>query len=200
MNKFKTGQLYRVNCPDSIEHGNIIRIENVPNSGTAVTYSTIKNKKPLGSITSVFSPDSIFANSLVRVAEKIVIYRKGNEVVAVNNLTGKEGVARCAPGDTFNFETGAKLAFGRLVGEDTATEPVKPEEPKFKVGEFVRVVDTKPGGVDKLHFFPIKQIVQIVEVHENSYVCNGVVKRRNEGYRVDTQIVYPEHIEKLEEA
>ena len=139
----------------------------------------------------------IMGRSLIPVYEKIVIYRKDNQVVAVDKITGKEGVARCAPDDTFNFETGAKLAFKRLVGEDTA-EPVKPEEPKFKVGEFVRVVSAKGGRFDKIHGFPIGQIVKVVRVMDENYECEGVVKWGF--YSVDTQVVNPDHIEKLEEA
>lgn len=54
--------------------------------------------------------------------EKIIIYRKGAEVVAKNTATGKTGVARCNPADEFDFNIGAKLAFKRL----TNPEPEKP--------------------------------------------------------------------------
>lgn len=66
--------------------------------------------------------------------ETIVIYRKDNEVIALDKSTGKKAVARCNPADTFDFMTGAKLAFERLTGED------KPEEPArgFKVGDIVK--------------------------------------------------------------
>ena len=53
--------------------------------------------------------------------ETIVIYRNGNEVVALNKLTGEVGVAKCSPEDKFEFYTGARLALERLI------------EPKFKV-------------------------------------------------------------------
>lgn len=46
--------------------------------------------------------------------ETIVIYRKDNEVIALDKTTGEKGVARCSPKDEFNFMTGAKLAFERL--------------------------------------------------------------------------------------
>lgn len=46
--------------------------------------------------------------------ETIVIYRKGNEVIALDKRTGKKTVAKCSPADAFNFDTGAKLAFERL--------------------------------------------------------------------------------------
>jgi len=46
--------------------------------------------------------------------ETIVIYRKGNKVIALDKSTGKKAVAKCSPDDEFNFKTGAKLAFERL--------------------------------------------------------------------------------------
>lgn len=46
--------------------------------------------------------------------ETIVIYRKGNDVIALDKANNKKAVARCNPEDTFDFETGARLAFERL--------------------------------------------------------------------------------------
>ena len=42
------------------------------------------------------------------------VYVDGNKVIAVNLETGKEGIARCHPDDTFDFFVGAKLALERL--------------------------------------------------------------------------------------
>ena len=61
--------------------------------------------------------------------EKIIIYRNGAEVVAKNTATGKTGVARCNPAGEFDFNTGAKLAFERLINP----EPVKPKYYSGKV-------------------------------------------------------------------
>lgn len=60
--------------------------------------------------------------------QSIVIYRKDREVIALDENTGKTGIARCCPDDTFDFMTGAKLAFDRLAGADK----------RFKVGDIVR--------------------------------------------------------------
>lgn len=49
--------------------------------------------------------------------EPIVIYRKGNEVIALDKSTNKKGIAKCSPQDEFDFYMGAALAFGRLVDE-----------------------------------------------------------------------------------
>lgn len=197
MAKIEIGKLYRVGMRNIHENGNVIRITEaiIRRGSPGFRYETIKGKKPLH---NTFSADSLFGMSLIPVQEMIVIYRKDNKVVALDKATGKEGVARCAPEDTFDFETGAKLAFKRLVGEDTA-EPVKPEEPKFKVGEFVRVVSAKCGDINSFRGFPIGQIVKVVRVLSDGYNCEGVVKT-DFGYVVSTQIVNPEHIEKLEEA
>lgn len=48
-------------------------------------------------------------------SKTIVIYQKGEEVIALDKLTGKKAVAKCSPEDEFNFLTGAKLAFARLI-------------------------------------------------------------------------------------
>lgn len=50
--------------------------------------------------------------------EPIVIYRKDNYVIALDKNTGKRGVAKCNPSDKFDFQTGAKLAFERLMNSE----------------------------------------------------------------------------------
>ena len=64
--------------------------------------------------------------------EKIIIYRNGAEVVAKNTATGETGVAKCNPADEFDFNTGAKLAFERLINPE-------PEKPKYYTGKVVCV-------------------------------------------------------------
>lgn len=49
------------------------------------------------------------------VNETIVIYRKDNEVIALDKRTGKKAIAKCSPEDTFDFNIGTKLAFDRLM-------------------------------------------------------------------------------------
>lgn len=77
--------------------------------------------------------------------ETIVIYRNDNKVVALDKSTGEKAEAKCNPADEFDFRTGAKLAFNRLMGED-----VKPDngvcevKRKAKVGEYIKIVDAKP--------------------------------------------------------
>ena len=49
-----------------------------------------------------------------------MIYRRGNEVIALNKIDGSKAVAKCNPYDDFDFTVGAKLAFQRLVGSEPA--------------------------------------------------------------------------------
>lgn len=46
---------------------------------------------------------------------KIVIYQKGDCVIAKDVITGKECIAKCHPDDEFNFEVGAKIALDRVL-------------------------------------------------------------------------------------
>ena len=58
-------------------------------------------------------------NMLEAVKNKpIVIYNVGLKVIAKDHNTGKTGVAKCNPSDTFDFYTGVKLALERLTGEE----------------------------------------------------------------------------------
>lgn len=76
----------------------------------------------------------------------IVIYQKGDEVIALDKRTGKKAVAKCNPRDTFDFDTGAKLAFERLTNNVTfrllALKDYKPFFTRGKVYEFIDGVTT----------------------------------------------------------
>lgn len=77
--------------------------------------------------------------------ETIVIYRKDNKVIALDKSTGEKAEANCNPADEFDFRTGAKLAFNRLMGEDVKSDDgVREVKRKAKVGEYVKIVDAKP--------------------------------------------------------
>lgn len=77
--------------------------------------------------------------------ETIVIYRKDNKVVALDKSTGEKAEAKCNPADEFDFRTGAKLAFNRLMGEDVNSDNgVREVKRKAKVGEYIKIVDAKP--------------------------------------------------------
>lgn len=77
--------------------------------------------------------------------ETIVIYRNDNKVVALDKSTGKKAEAKCNPADEFDFRTGAKLAFNRLMGEDVKSDNgVREVKRKAKVGEYVKIVYAMP--------------------------------------------------------
>lgn len=76
--------------------------------------------------------------------ETIVIYRKDNKVIALDKSTGEKAEAKCNPADEFDFRTGAKLAFNRLMGEDVKPDNgVREVKRKAKVGEYIKVVNEK---------------------------------------------------------
>ena len=72
----------------------------------------------------------------------IVIYRKDNQVIALDKATGKTGIAYCNPEDTFDFFTGADLAYERLRGRE---KPSKPKAPQYYNGEIVCVKAVGPS-------------------------------------------------------
>lgn len=92
-----------------------------------------------------FQIGSIFSAALEKVDTTIVIYRNDNKVVALDKSTGEKAEANCNPADEFDFRTGAKLAFNRLMGEDVKPDNgVREVKRKAKVGEYIKIVDAKP--------------------------------------------------------
>ena len=66
--------------------------------------------------------------------ETIVIYRKDNEVIALDKRTGKKAIAKCSPEDTFDFNIGAKLAFERLMNGNK--ESINVEDMRKKLDSY----------------------------------------------------------------
>lgn len=103
----------------------------------------IKGSRSVGEVFSV--EEKCF--DLVRKAkqETIVIYRNDNKVVALDKTTGEKAEAKCNPADEFDFRTGAKLAFNRLMGEDVKPDNgVREVKRKAKVGEYIKIVYAHP--------------------------------------------------------
>lgn len=95
--------------------------------------------------------------------ETIVIYRKDNKVIALDKSTGEKAEAKCNPADEFDFRTGAKLAFNRLMGE--AVKPdngVREVKRKAKVGDYIKIVEAHP------YMIPYKNgdVFKVVFVHK----------------------------------
>jgi hypothetical protein len=72
----------------------------------------------------------------------VIIYRNGQDVIALDKETGEKAVAKCHPNDEFDFAIGAKIAFGRLYhSQDYISEGNEAKcKPKFQVGDRVRCI------------------------------------------------------------
>lgn len=86
--------------------------------------------------------------------ETIVLYRKNNRVIALNKSTGEKAEAICSPTDTFDFRTGAKLAFDRLMGEKSGAAAASAPEPVKYNG---KIIFTKGDDIFKTgHIYEVK--------------------------------------------
>lgn len=102
--------------------------------------------------------------------ETIVIYRNDNKVVALDKSTGEKAEAKCNPADEFDFRTGAKLAFNRLMGEDVKPDNgVREVKRKAKVGEYVKVVNAKPAILS----YKNGDIFKVTHVDETGCICES---------------------------
>ena len=133
--KFEVGKLYKVT--KTTTKGNVIKITEDFGDGE-YKYEVVTNVKE--DLFGSFVSGSAFADSLKPVKECIVIYRKYNDVIALDRSTGRKGIAKCSPEDKFDFGIGAKLAFERL----TRTNIVEPDN------EFVAMASVFKGMVTAL--------------------------------------------------
>ena len=98
------------------------------------------------------------------VARKIVITTDGNETLArlyEGNKVVKSATAKCAPDDEFNFNTGARLAFDRLIGEEKTAEKWRVVHRPARVGDYIRIKRTN------FSFNEIGDILKVAEVNEH---------------------------------
>lgn len=136
--KFKVGDRYKSGY--FADNDAVIEITEI--SGGTVFYKDVVGES-IG--LKHFQIGSIFSAALEKVDTTIVIYRNDNKVVALDKSTGEKAEAKCNPADEFDFRTGAKLAFNRLMGEDVKPDNgVREVKRKAKVGEYVKIVDAKP--------------------------------------------------------
>lgn len=137
-NKFKVGDRYKSGY--FADNDAVIEITEI--SGGTVFYKDVVGES-IG--LKHFQIGSIFSAALEKVDTTIVIYRNDNKVVALDKSTGEKAEAKCNPADEFDFRTGAKLAFNRLMGEDVKIDNgVREVKRKAKVGEYVKIVDAHP--------------------------------------------------------
>lgn len=136
--KFKVGERYTSKL--FVDKGAVIEITEI--SGGTVFYKDVVGESIC---LKHFQIGSIFSAALEKVDTTIVIYRKDNKVIALDKSTGEKAEANCNPADEFDFRTGAKLAFNRLMGEDVKPDNgVREVKRKAKVGEYIKIIDAKP--------------------------------------------------------
>lgn len=137
--KFKVGERYKSRM--ILDNAAVIEITKI--NGDFVSYKDVVRET---SGRKMFEIGSIFSDNLEKVgSETIVIYRNDNKVVALDKSTGEKAEAKCNPADEFDFRTGAKLAFNRLMGEDVKPDNcVREVKRKAKVGEYVKIVYAMP--------------------------------------------------------
>lgn len=102
--------------------------DQVIGNGLADKYYAVTRKGYVGTVKEVQDGRMIVVDcypvleecfDLFEKEEKIVITRKGKKTIAKYYINGKvmeKGLARCCPEDTFDFATGAKIAFDRMLG------------------------------------------------------------------------------------
>ena len=137
------------------------------------------------------------AQSIAGLAEtenKIVITTDGSTTTA-RLYDGKKVVnfasAQCHEDDVFDFNTGATIAFDRLLGREPYREITAqpPRKPQYKIGERIRVVrftTTYPGACRENY---TGSVFTIKSVYKNAYT-------RGVAYSVGkTFVVYEDEIE-----
>ena len=143
MAKFKVGDIIKANKESNKEYiitnqernwtGKILSIENGRIYAETITPICYKGDK-YRLMEKYFDLVEDKQNMMRIVNKNAVIVKLGD---------GRKGVAKCSPDDKFNIAFGTALAVARAYGDKETeakllAEPVK-EEPKFKVGELVRI-------------------------------------------------------------
>lgn len=101
------------------------------------------------------------------VSYTIIIYRKDNEVIALDKTTGKMNKAICSPEDTFDFYTGASLAITRLINDEPV--PVSKKVKKYYNGEIV-CVSAQASNLTRGKIYKVKN-GQFRDDHGNIHGC-----------------------------
>ena len=144
MAKFKVGDIIRANKKSNERYiittkkngwtGKVLSVE----SAGIIRFETLTPERYKGETYTV-------EEAYFDIAEnKQIITRIVNKNAVIVKLgDGRKGIAKCSPDDKFNLAFGTALAVARAYGDKKTeakllAEPVK-EEPKFKVGELVRI-------------------------------------------------------------
>lgn len=92
----------------------------------------------------------------------------------MDKSTGEKAEAKCNPADEFDFRTGAKLAFNRLMGEDVKLDNgVREVNRKAKVGEYVKVVNEK----SVFNTYKNGEIFKVTYVTKSGCICKNSEKQ-----------------------
>lgn len=172
MAKFKVGDIIKANNESNSEYyytnqernwtGKVLSIENGLIYAETITPTCYKGEK-------YHVLEKYF--DLVKDGQNTTRIVNKNAVIVILQ-DGRKGVAKCSPDDKFNLAFGTALAVARAYGDKETeakllaepSEPVK-EEPKFKVGELVRIRQwddmakefgtTASGSVDCHYYFAL---------------------------------------------
>ena len=144
MAKFKVGDIIKANKESNNEYlitnqmtgwtGKVTSVE----KNWVISVKTLTPEKYEG---RVFEVEERYFYLVGDNPIKKHIVKKNTVIVKLDD--GKTGIAKCSPDDKFNIAFGTALAVARAYGDKETeakllAEPVK-EEPKFKVGELVRI-------------------------------------------------------------
>lgn len=121
MMKYKVGDKVRIRKDLKVgkKYGGCVfteKMNNLVGETARITYVYRHNRKYQVDSSHHFWADEMFEG---KVNGNIHIHTESNQVIAINEETGKKGVARCHPDDNFDFYTGAKIALARLEEADT---------------------------------------------------------------------------------
>ena len=147
MTKFKVGDIIKANKESNERYGVTTRKNGWTGEVTSVKKNgdiSVKTLTPEEYEGRVFEVDERYFY-LVEDKQNITHIVNKNTVI-VKLRDGRKGIAKCNPTDKFNLAFGTALAVARAYGDKETeakllaepSEPVK-EEPKFKVGELVRI-------------------------------------------------------------
>lgn len=144
MAKFKVGDIIKANKKSNKEY----LVTNQKNGWTGIVF-TIKSNSRIGVVALTPEEDKGEIYTVKEACFDLVEYTQimmsivNKNAVIVKLRDGRKGVAKCNTADKFNLAFGTALAVARAYGDKETeakllAEPVK-EEPKFKVGELVRI-------------------------------------------------------------
>lgn len=147
MAKFKVGDIIKANKESNERYGVTTQKNGWTGKVTSVKKNgdiSVKTLTPEEYEGRVFEVDERYFYLVGDNQIKKHIVNKNTVIVILGN--GERGVAKCNPADKFNLAFGTALAVARAYGDKETeakllaepSEPVK-EEPKFKVGELVRI-------------------------------------------------------------